>query len=229
MTQSQWQRRLAGLDDSVLQATDPTREALVALGHLHEELRQNLSADVTVWTDIIASSPAAQLHDMASLLLVAEDCSTAAPILETLQKEMKELQDNLTHEETLRKRPDGTAVNWRKKEFYLLEYTRAFDFSQEALGRADELKKRRYTPSLLALQGLLGPEWKGSVLTFTTGVCGSVDPEMWDHQLSHFGLSKSKRTATIHAAVVASLEALDMLYSARTAAQPNNNGEHGAG
>jgi hypothetical protein len=212
-----WQRCLHGLDDTVLQPTDPAHEALTALTHLSNTLGSCTAGDAATWLQVILQSEACTLHDMAGTLLLAEVCSTVDPIVAQIHREMNALQQQSCG--LMRKRPDGTAVNWAQKKVYLLEYTRAFDMHKDALKRTDDVKAARYKPLLTVLLGALGDGWTGSVLTFSTGVCGSVDANVWDMRLELLGMPKATRTSTIQDAVTASIQALDIVYTARSAAR----------
>ena len=136
-------------------------------------------------------------------------------VLRQIEAERRELRrgDGL-----LRKRPDGFAVHWPARRFYVLEYTRAYDGRRDALEEADAFKQERYRPLKTALQRRLGGRWTGTILAFSTGVKSSIDDARWQDQLEQLGLTKPQRTAVICKAVAATLEALDVVYTARAAA-----------
>ena len=156
------------------------------------------------------------MHDMAGILMTAEVHDDLDAVLHQIEAERRELRrgDGL-----LRKRPDGFAVHWPARRFYVLEYTRAYDGRRDALEEADAFKTERYRPLQTALQQRLGGKWTGTILALSTGVKGSIDDARWQMQLEQLGLTKAQRSAVIHKAVVATLEALDVVYTARAAAR----------
>ena len=67
-----------------------------------------------------------------------------------------ELQKSIGSEIS-KKRPDGLVVNWRKRHFFALEFTRAYDMNSGNLERAEEFKTRKYTDMCERITRTLGP------------------------------------------------------------------------
>jgi hypothetical protein len=196
---------------------DEAQDAIDALTQLMVDLRAAPQQHALGWQTVIEMSAARLKHEMAGILLLIEDGISLDQILGQIREEMHALRSNV--DSINRKRPDGIAVDWRNKKVFLLEYTRCYDSNKEALQTADTFKTMRYTPLLTTILALLGPEWSGRILTFTTGIRGTIDVSTWHTHLTQLDLGEKARRLVIQRAVEATLEALDVLYTARLAAK----------
>lgn len=215
--QREWHTKLGTLagDDMVLSEGDE-EAACRALGELADALRAAGQQTREQRYALIESSAATSAHQMAGILLTAEANDSLDAVLGQIWDERNALR---VGEGIGRKRPDGFAVNWATRSFFILEYTRCYDAQADALERADAFKTERYRRLLQALLKRLGGAWSGMTLTFSTGVRGSIDEDKWVRNLKLLGLDEKKCASAIRRAVGSTLEAMDELFAARTAAR----------
>ena len=216
LVQEEWQRKLRGLTDDDSALDDAEKDsAFVGLGQLAAQLVGAADQSMEQRYRMIEESGITKLHQCAGILLTAEAHDDLDAVLRQIEAERRELRAG---QDILRKRPDGFAIHWLTRRFYVLEYTRAYDGHCDGLEKADAFKTARYGPLLRALEQRLGGRWTGTILALSTGVKGSINDARWHEQLGQLGLTKAQSTAAINKAVVATLEALDVLYTARATA-----------
>ena len=142
--QAEWKRRLNGLTDGDTHLDDTDKDrAYSGLGRLAAQLVGAGDQSIRQRYALIEHSDVTRLHDMAGILMTAEVHDDLDAVLHQIEAERRELRrgDGL-----LRKRPDGFAVHWPARRFYVLEYTRAYDGRRDALEEADAFKTERYRP-----------------------------------------------------------------------------------
>ena len=122
-----------------------------------------------------------------------------------------------------RKRPDGIAINWKRKKICFLEYTRCFDSSPTSLSVSDKYKVSKYTPVVDYLIRQLGHGWTGSIMPFSIGIQGSIDVIHWTQHMNELGIPAPKIQKILQASVDAVLDSRFCLYTARTAALKTNS------
>ena len=225
---AEWVTCLRGIDDCALCPHVYSEEICHRLPRLKEALQALPLTSVTApeWIRVIRAfrdqvSTSAR-REMTELFNSLRQCQCLTDILQHLNREITLLERDTLN----RKRPDGLAINWQKRKFYILEYTRVFDSDQMALTRADIQKTEKYTPLLTDLRRKLGGRWSGTILTFTIGIRGSINSKRWTRNFELLGLKKKLCVCAIKASVTASLDALEILYSARAAnlkANPANS------
>ena len=89
------------------------------------------------------------------------------------KKDPEEIDD--TVQAFLNLRPDGFALNVKKQEIAILEFTRAMDTDVQWEVRKDAEKRRRYAPVLDFFSASRKcASWKLSQINFTVGVRGSI-------------------------------------------------------
>jgi len=183
--------------------------------------------NVRLWRQIITSCT--ELANMVDMNDIVKACDKAAraegiygnlikhePILAAIERMICDREE--CNSSPGRMRPDGLVVNWSKKIFFLLEFTRAYDQTPEFNQRADSYKIGKYTGLCKLMQSSLGSDWTGCVLPFTAGVRGSINHNDWTRSLSKLGLSRKNINLTIRHAAQMSLEQCPLLYKARQAA-----------
>ena len=109
-------------------------------------------------------------------------------------------------------------VNWANKQFAILEFTRAYDSSGQALRLVSQHKSDRYKRLLGKLQQHL-PRWKGSIQTFTAGIRGTLRKREWHKALTDMGISASDHQDILQSVVSTSLTSLDSMFTARSSHQ----------
>ena len=92
----------------------------------------------------------------------------------------------------LRKRPDGFAISWSQQKVCILEFTRAYDASEDWAEVTDERKRRRYAPLQEKMGRCLPPPWQVDTLLFTVGVRGSLAEITWQAALSRLGFDEGQ-------------------------------------
>ena len=197
-TRVAWQHSLSHLVDTT--PPDDAQDAIDALTQLISDLRTAPQQHALGWQTVIETSDARLKHEMAGILLLIEDGISLDQILAQIHAEMRSLRNNV--DEINRKRPDGIAVDWRNKKVFLLEYTRCYDSNKEALQSAEAFKAMRYTPLLTSILSKLGSEWSGRILTFTTGIRGSIDVGTWNTHLTQLDVREKALNLVIQRAVV---------------------------
>jgi hypothetical protein len=122
-----------------------------------------------------------------------------------------------------KKRPDGIAVNWRERKVFLLEYSRCFDSELHALSRADNHKTEKYSRLISTILTQLGDRWSGGVLPFSAGVRGTIQSEVWTAHMMTLGVEVPATQSVLKSSITACLEALEIVFNARTAALASLN------
>ena len=217
---AEWARLRAGLKDTDLMAEDDTETAIREFSELACSIRTQ-SGNVQLLRQLLEHSHSRELlgpsnyEDPEWLTTTVKDPTA---LIEQIEVEIEQLGVHLKSCSLGRKRPDGVALNWQRRTVHLLEYTRCFDSEVTALISADEFKERKYTPLLNLLLDKLGEGWTGKILTFSIGIRGSLRTEVWTNHLLSLGIMANKTQPIMQASVTAVLEALDIIYLARTAA-----------
>ena len=215
--QHEWEAALQGLTDEETQGEETDQDkAWKGLGKLIEELLKAEDQTPEHRMALIAGSEVTKLHEMAGILMKADEGSSLDDVISQIEAERQELRPV---DEVSRKRPDGVAVNWPKRRFFMLEYTRCFDSNNDAMERVDKYKENKYEPLRKAVERKLGSGWTCATLTFSTGVKGSIDEEKWNRQLTQLGLNAVQSGRVIRKAVRATVQAMDILFTARSAAR----------
>jgi hypothetical protein len=161
---------------------------------------------------------ATTLHDPTELLEMLED---ELEYNETALEDLRKSSIPLCSLE--RKRPDGIAINWKRKKICFLEYTRCFDSSPTSLSVSDKYKVSKYTPVVDSLIRQLGHGWTGSIMPFNIGIRGSIDVRHWTQHMNELGIPAPTIPNFLQASVDAVLDSLDFVSTARTAALKTNS------
>jgi hypothetical protein len=224
-----WERLTEFLHDDTLSVEDPHEEAIQLISELITDIKLSLN-DSRKLSQIVAGG-----ESITRLLSEAyyEDPEWLATTLDDPTELLDMLEDELEHNKTAReylrsssiplcslerKRPDGIAINWKKKKLCFLEYTRCFDSSPTSLIASDKYKVSKYTPVVDSLTRELGSGWTGSIMSFSIGIRGSIDVSNWTRHMKELGIPASAIPNILQASVDAVLAALDFVYTARTAA-----------
>ena len=224
-----WERLTEFLHDDTLSVEDPHEEAIQLISELITDIKLSLN-DSRKLSQIVAGG-----ESIKRLLSEAyyEDPEWLATTLDDPTELLDMLEDELEHNKTARedlrrssiplcslerKRPDGIAINWKKKKLCFLEYTRCFDSSPTSLIASDKYKVSKYTPVVDSLTRELGSGWTGSIMSFSIGIRGSIDVSNWTRHMKELGIPASTIPNILQASVDAVLAALDFVYTARTAA-----------
>ena len=187
----------------------------------------NASTDSQEWEELVsaANDRAQELHvqlddAISACKDVLNDSSFTFlrkyPITHAIHKEL-ELQ-RLMGSVISKKRPDGLVVNWKKRRFFVLEFTRAYDMNSENLERTKIFKIQKYAKMCERIERALGPPWVGEVIAFTAGVRGSLEVKTWEQNLKAIGVQKTGVEKVINSATKSLLEQCHFMYQAREAA-----------
>ena len=223
-TKNKWKRCLQSLSSSVNDTnTDNGVSKHTALEGLWYEISK-CPARPQLWKQMILNNKEwSQLIDieavLASIFQGAENSPTEtwrSKLLAVIHALMG--ADEAGDRNLLCKRPDGLVVNWKKEEFFVLEFTRAYDKYEHYHAQADLYKEVKYTRLCNFVSERLGPPWKGKVLPLTVGVRGSVNRLQWIRTLSQLGLQKKDIEPIIRDTARAAVEQCQTLYKARAAA-----------
>lgn len=118
----------------------------------------------------------------------------------------------------LRKRPDGFAISWSQRKVYILEFTRAYDSSEDWAEVTDERKRRRYAPLQEKMGRHLPFPWQVDTLLFTVGVRGSLEEITWRASLSRLGFDEGQVTRLERSLISQALAEFDGLLGTWRAA-----------
>ena len=229
-----WERLTESLHDDTLSVEDPHDEAIQLISELITDIKSS-SSDREKLSQIVGGGESIKM-----LLSEAyyEDPEWLATTLDDPKELLDMLEDELEHNKTARedlrrnsiplcslerKRPDGIAINWKKKKLCFLEYTRCFDSSPTSLSVSDKYKVNKYTSVVNSLIRQLGHGWTGSVMPFSIGIRGSIDARNWTNHMKDLGIPASTIPNILQASVHAVLNSLDFVYAARTAALKANS------
>jgi hypothetical protein len=229
-----WERLTESLHDDTLSVEDPHEEAIQLISELITDIKSS-SSDRDKLSQIVGGG-----ESIKKLLSEAyyEDPTWLATTLDDPTELLDMLEDELEHNKAAReelrrssiplcslerKRPDGIAINWKKKKICFLEYTRCFDSSPTSLSVSDTYKIGKYTPVVDSLIRQLGHGWTGNIMSFSIGIRGSIDVRNWTHHMSNLGIPASTIPNILQASVHAVLDSLDFVYVARTAALKANS------
>ena len=229
-----WERLTESLHDDTLSVEDPHEEAIQLISELITDIKSS-SSDRGKLSQIVGGG-----ESIKKLLSEAyyEDPTWLATTLDDPTELLDMLEDELEHNKAAReelrrssiplcslerKRPDGIAINWKKKKICFLEYTRCFDSSPTSLSVSDTYKIGKYTPVVDSLIRQLGHGWTGNIMSFSIGIRGSIDVRNWTHHMSNLGIPASTIPNILQASVHAVLDSLDFVYVARTAALKANS------
>ena len=116
-----------------------------------------------------------------------------------------------------RLRPDAVAIRWDKRQLYLLEVTRPYDSRLDLSKRADHLKLTRYQ-AVVDRFNAIAPRWQIQIVSFTMGVRGTFDEDMWARRLAELDIAQADIPRSIDKVVAGTLSALDIVYDARSSA-----------
>ena len=217
---SEWTQLADGLDDGSLNIEGETEEAIREFNDLARNIQtESTSHDKAGLTRLLTSSGAllgqGYSQDPA---WVAANAQNPEQLLHMLDVEITQLKTGLAPCSIGRKRPDGIALNWKDRKVYLLEFTRCFDSDHTALERSDSYKTEKYAPLLQMILDRLGHNWSGAVLPFSAGIRGSIRARGWTNHLKVLGINTSQARKVLERSVAAVLEALDIIFNARSAA-----------
>ena len=217
---SEWTQLADGLDDGSLNIEGETEEAIREFNDLARNIRtESTSHDKAGLTRLLTSSGAllgqGYSQDPA---WVAANAQNPEQLLHMLDVEITQLKTGLAPCSIGRKRPDGIALNWKDRKVYLLEFTRCFDSDHTALERSDSYKTEKYAPLLQMILDRLGHNWSGAVLPFSAGIRGSIRARGWTNHLKVLGMNSSQARKVLERSVAAVLEALNIIFNARSAA-----------
>ena len=125
-----------------------------------------------------------------------------------------------------RQRPDGVLIDWRRRRFHILEFTRPYDSRRESLARTNLYKLLKYEPLYRRIRTALPKPWTASVAAFAVGVRGTADKPSWSSALRHLGItSRRHHDQIIKATIRSSLDAIYEMTDARLAALRNGSRE----
>ena len=229
-----WERLTESLHDDNLSVEDPHEEVIQLISGLITDIKSSLG-DSRKLSQIVAGG-----ESIKRLLSEAyyEDPEWLATTLDDPTELLDMLEDELEYNKTARvellrssiplcslerKRPDGIAINWKKKKLCFLEYTRCFDSSSTCLIVSDKYKVSKYTPVINYLISQLGHGWTGSIMSFSIGIRGSIDVKNWTQHMNELGIPVSTIPNIMQKSVQAVLDSLDYVYAARTAALKANS------
>jgi hypothetical protein len=123
----------------------------------------------------------------------------------------------MTRPDTLRRRPDGWIIDWRRKKIVILEFTRPYDYSRKDLAVANDRKLLKYT----ALQNLVErhtqSEWQVSIAAFSVGVKGTADGPAWRAALLELGIDELHHDSIVQHAIEEALSSLCEIVNGRHA------------
>jgi hypothetical protein len=219
-TQQEWARLTTEMSANEPSDDSGHDEAIILFTELMAEIRAAMHSQ-TLLSNLIQRN-----HE----LLGAECCndpewvtasaSNPTILLDNLQNELDTLKKAQPPGARLlgRKRPDGVAINWTAKKLFLLEFTRCWDSEADALALTDSYKIGKYKSLVTAMLQCLGDSWAGGTLSFTMGARGSVHVETWERNMTALGLGPAEKVHVLTGSVDAALEALDILFTARSAA-----------
>ena len=125
-------------------------------------------------------------------------------------------QGRRTSEELQRQRPDAIFINWAKRRFAILEFTRPYDNTKKALLDTDKRKRDKYEQLLQKMVQVL-PGWIGTIETFSLGVKGTVLEPQWKKALRSLNIPDPHHPRIILAAVQGAMEGLETMLQARSA------------
>ena len=217
-TLSVWAQLADGLDDGSFAIEDETEEAIREFCELARAIWSAFHNEAGL-ARLLASSGAllgpACSHDPKRIAVNAQD---PEQLLEMIDAEINQLRTGMSSCSTGLKQQDGIALNWKDRQVYLLEFTRCFNSDHTALERSDSYKNGKYASLLQLILHRLGHGWSGAVLPFSAGVRGSIRARVWSDHLKALGLTASQAGAVLERYVAAVLKALDIIFTARTAA-----------
>ena len=124
----------------------------------------------------------------------------------------------LASPDVAKQRPDGVVIDWARRRFHILEFTRPYDSRRKSLALANIYKLLKYQPLHKKLTHSLPRGWAASVIAFSVGVRGSADGPAWTAALKHLGVPLRHHDSIIKAAIDSSLAALLDMTDARMAA-----------
>ena len=124
--------------------------------------------------------------------------------------------EDRSREELQRQRPDAIFIDWVKRRFVILEFTRPYDNTKQALLDTDRRKREKYEQLLRKMKELL-PGWDGSIATFSLGVKGTVLEPQWKKALRSLNIPDPHHPRIILSAVKEAMKGLDTMLLARSA------------
>ena len=111
----------------------------------------------------------------------------------------------------------SVAIRWDRRELFLLDITRPYDARLDFALTADEAKIARYQPVVDRFnEGNRASGWTARVLPFPVGIRGTLDERAWAERLDSLGVGQRDIPQVLRAIVGAALEALDVVYDARS-------------
>jgi hypothetical protein len=151
--------------------TSDCQDVINFLTDLADKIAQ-ASTESQEWEDLIsaATGSARELHiqlggAISACKDVSNDCCFTIlrkyPIIKAIHEEL-ELQ-KLIGSVISKNRPDDLVVSWKKRRFFVLEFTRAYDMNSENLERAEVFKTRKYAGMCERIASDLGSPWVGEV------------------------------------------------------------------
>jgi hypothetical protein len=223
----QWKKGLNTVTewDGSTKAVEQRQAAINFITRLWDKL-DNAPDNPQVWKSILQTVTASAQQHQIQLDAISEACEQASltsgftvdrkfPILKSIKEEL-DLQ-RLIGSELSRKRPDGLAVNWKKRQFFILEFTRAYDADPKFTERADNYKIRKYRNLCDSISRALGASWSGEVMPFTV-IRGGIHLRRWSDNLERLGLNEVGIKDITTLASKITLEQCHFMYQAREAA-----------
>ena len=116
-----------------------------------------------------------------------------------------------------KQRPDGVLIDWKHRQFHILEFTRPYDSRRKSLALTNIYKLLKYQPLQSKLRRLLPPAWTTSIAALSVGVRGSVDEPAWTAALDILRIPRRHHESIIRTAIEASFDALLDMVEARRA------------
>jgi hypothetical protein len=124
--------------------------------------------------------------------------------------------EHKTNDELQRQQPDGIFIDGAKQAFAILDLTRPYDSTRNALLDTDKKKREKNKQHLCKLQELL-PGWEGTIVTFSLGVRGAVLEPQWKRVLRSLNIPDQHHPCIILAAIKGAMEGLDTMLQTRSA------------
>ena len=113
---------------------------------------------------------------------------------------------------TRRERADGLVVDACRGEAFIVEVARTSDDADVMRSRA-LMKHTKYTSLCRAIRTAL-PSLRVEQFTFVIGVQGSIDEELWIHQLECLGITGRRASELLCQCMIASVEGSHNVYRA---------------
>ena len=134
----------------------------------------------------------------------------------------------MTCPDTLRRRPDGWLIDWRRKKIVILEFTRPYDYNRKDLAVANVKKLLKYVALQTLVEQHLPDDWTASIVAFSVGVKGTADQPAWRAGLAELGIDDRRHDVIVRHAIDEALASLCEIASGRYALIQKKQGNPGA-